>query len=203
MELKQMNTTRRTTNGFTLVELMTTLAIGALLVTVAVPSFNSMLANNRISQLANEFVFAINYGRSEAAKLNQRVVMCYSEDPTAAAPVCNGAVGTNPPGWLLFATADGGLAFNSADNNFTLLRVGTTPNMNIQIRTNATLNDGLEINANGSTNEGGNTAILAICDDRDGDGNFDEIFGRQIQIQPSGHVQMVTSPIPDCANPTT
>lgn len=198
-----MNTTRHTTNGFTLVELMITLVIGGLLLTVAAPGFHSMFANNRITSQLNEFVFAINYGRSEAAKLNQRVVMCYSGDPTAVAPVCDGAVGANPPGWLLFATANGSLIFNSADNNFTLLRVGTTENTGIRITTNAALNDGLEINSNGSTNEGGNVAIIAVCDDRDGDGDFDEQFGKQVQVQPSGHVQMVTSPIPDCDNPTT
>ena len=198
-----MNRNKHTENGFTLIELMVTLTIAGLLITVAAPAFQAMFANNRITQQVNEFVFAINYGRSEAAKLNQRVVLCYSGDPTAAAPVCDGAVGANPPGWLLFATANGGLIFNSADNNFTLLRVGTTDNNGIQIQTSPTLNDGLTINSNGSIGEGGNIAIIAVCDDRDGDGDFDEQFGKQVQVQPSGHVQMVTSPIPDCANPTT
>ena len=199
-----MNRNTHTDNGFTLVELITTLAIGALLMTVAVPSFSTMFANNRITQQVNEYVFAINYGRSEAAKLNQMVVLCGSEDPTAASPVCGGAPSANPPGWLLFATADSNdITFNAADSNFTLLRVGTEDKTGIRIRPSAELNDGLEINSNGSTREGGNVAIIAVCDDRDGDGDFDEKYGKQVQVQPSGHVQMITSPIPDCDNPTT
>lgn len=54
--------------GFTLVELIATLTIAAILATVAVPSMSTFLKNNRITSQANEFIIAMNYARSEAIK---------------------------------------------------------------------------------------------------------------------------------------
>ncbi len=178
--------------GFTLIELMITLSIAAILLTQAVPSFRTMIANNRIVSQINELVSAINYGRSEAAKLNTTVILCGSANPTVAVPTCGGAV----TGWLLFASGDANNTFDAAD---TLIRVGTFNQTIIQVNASGALNDGLQLNANGSTNEAGVTAILAVCDDRDGNGSFDVAFGREIRIQPSGHIQTVSSPIATCS----
>lgn len=187
-----MNRNKRTTGGFTLIELVVTMAIAAILLTQAVPSFRAMIANNRITSQINELVTAINYGRSEAAKLNTTVILCGSANPTAATPACGGTVA----GWLLFASGDTNNTFDAAD---TLIRVGTFVQSNIQVGANSVFDDGLQINANGSTNEGGTTGILTVCDDRDGDGTFDVAFGKEIRIQPSGHIQTVSSPITACS----
>lgn len=178
--------------GFTLIELIVTMAIAAILLTVAVPSFRAMIANNRITSQINELVTAVNMGRSEAAKLNTSVILCGSPDPAAAMPICDNAAVT---GWLLFASGDNNNSFDAAD---TLIRVGTFNQTMIQIGASAALNDGLQINANGSTNEAGATAIIAVCDDRDGDGSFDIAHGKELRIQPSGHIQTISSPIASC-----
>ncbi len=54
--------------GFTLVELIVTLAIAAILMAVAAPNFSNMLQDNRITAHANQFIAALTYARSEAVK---------------------------------------------------------------------------------------------------------------------------------------
>lgn len=189
-----MNRNKHTMAGFTLVELMVTLSIAAILLTQAVPSFQAMIANNRITSQVNELVTAINMGRSEAAKLNTTVILCGSANPTATTPSCtSGSVA----GWLLFASGDGNNSYNSGAD--TLIRVGEFRQTSIQVGASSAISgNGLQINANGSTNESGNIAVLAVCDDRDGDGTFDVANGKEIRVQPSGHIQTVSSPIATC-----
>ena len=50
-------------NGFTLVELMITLAVAVIFVALAVPAFHDFVQRNRISAQANELVTAINLAR--------------------------------------------------------------------------------------------------------------------------------------------
>jgi type IV fimbrial biogenesis protein FimT len=160
-----------------------------------------MIANNRITSHTNELVMAINMARSEAVKRNVRVILCRSADPVASPPSCGGSANDWTTGWLLFATGDVNDTYQEGVD--TLIRVGEAARTGIQIRTNATSNNNLEINSNGSTNESGGTAAFAICDDRDSDGDFDEQWGRQIQVSPSGHVRLIRAPIPNCQAPAT
>lgn len=55
-------------SGFTLVELVVTMAIAAILVTIGIPSFRDFIMNNRLVSQANEFAGAINLARSGAIK---------------------------------------------------------------------------------------------------------------------------------------
>jgi type IV fimbrial biogenesis protein FimT len=54
--------------GFTLVELMVILVLIGMSMTVAVPSFQSMIARNRIITQTNDVILAINLARSEATR---------------------------------------------------------------------------------------------------------------------------------------
>lgn len=72
--------------GFTLVELAVTLAVLAILVTLAVPAFTTLINGNRLTAQANELVADIQMARSEAVRRNQRVTLCPSIDNA----VCSG-----------------------------------------------------------------------------------------------------------------
>ena len=61
--------------GFTLVELIVTLAIVAILASVAVPGFQELVNNNRLTSQANEFITALNYARSEAVKRGTSITL--------------------------------------------------------------------------------------------------------------------------------
>lgn len=66
--------------GFTLIELMITLAIAAIVLAIAVPSFKTTILNNKSVALGDEFAQALNFARSEAVKTKKRVSICASSD---------------------------------------------------------------------------------------------------------------------------
>ena len=89
--------------GFTLVELIITVVVAGVLASIAIPSFNNFVREERITSLANELLTSLVYARTEAIKRNRRVTMCKSTNPTAAEPTCNTAAspGWNT-GWIIF-----------------------------------------------------------------------------------------------------
>ena len=81
--------------GFSLVELMIVLAVSAMLLAAAVPSFSASIQNNRLTTQVNEIHAGLSLARSEAVKRNQDVAMCNSSNGTS----CNGSW---HDGWLVF-----------------------------------------------------------------------------------------------------
>lgn len=81
-------------SGFTLIELMVTVVILAILLGIAAPSFQNIITNQRVSAYANELLSSAMLARSEALKNNQTVVLCASSSGT-------GCVGTWTDGWIV------------------------------------------------------------------------------------------------------
>lgn len=65
----------KTYSGFTLIELMITLVVVAILLAVGIPSFQTIFETNRLATQANELVTAVNLARSEAIKRGVNVTV--------------------------------------------------------------------------------------------------------------------------------
>jgi type IV fimbrial biogenesis protein FimT len=91
--------------GMTLVELMFTIFIMAVLAMLAVPSFRDASLGSRLAATANSLHGAIQIARSEAIKANVPIVLCASDDGAACA-----TTGDWDQGWIVVRTiveADG------------------------------------------------------------------------------------------------
>ncbi len=86
--------------GFTLIELLVVLTIAAILVMLAAPSFLQLIQSNSMSSGVNSFLSDVRYTRSESIRRGGGVVMCRSDDPEAATPVCGAGTGPNSAGWV-------------------------------------------------------------------------------------------------------
>ncbi|WP_426287160.1 GspH/FimT family pseudopilin [Luteibacter sp. E-22] len=72
--------TIRKSRGFTILELMVTLTVLAVLMAIAVPSFRGTMRRARMSNAVNTMVGDVQFSRSEAATRRQFVSICRSVD---------------------------------------------------------------------------------------------------------------------------
>jgi type IV fimbrial biogenesis protein FimT len=107
--------------GFTLMELMVVLALGAVILSLGVPSFNQFQQNSRITGLANDMLGGVQSARSEAIKRQVPVAVCPSDDPTAANATCT--AGTFR-GWITFVDPNNDCERDAADPDELVLRTG-------------------------------------------------------------------------------
>ncbi|WGZ94518.1 MAG: GspH/FimT family pseudopilin [Candidatus Thiothrix putei] len=106
--------------GLTLIELIVTVTIVAILAAVATPSLREMLENNRLTALNNQLVSTLNYVRAEAVKRNYDVTMCVRADDGEDAdsePECATSGGFEN-GWLVFVDCDGDDTVDTAGCNY-------------------------------------------------------------------------------------
>lgn len=157
-----------------MIELLVTLTIAAIMLTIAVPSFSTFLLSSRITSQTNEFVLALASAKSEAVKRGVSVTVC-SRSTNAA---CAGNT-TWDDGWLMFV--DGGVA-GTVDGTDVVLQVRE------RLEGNNTLRAGSKqhvIFRNTGVSPLSNDTFR-LCDSRGA------AFGRQIIVSPQGRVRTVT-----------
>jgi len=79
---------------------MVTIAVLAIILAIAVPSFTSLINSNRLSSQVNELVAGLQYARFESLRRNVRTTVCQTTNGTS----CSNAA--NWDGWLIFTDLD-------------------------------------------------------------------------------------------------
>jgi type IV fimbrial biogenesis protein FimT len=95
-------TTPRRSSGFTLIELMVTLVLAVVLMSIAVPSFVSYRRNSELTGVTNNFVAALNASRTEAMKRNLNAMV-----------VPSNLDGDWKKGWIVFVDMNRNNTFDS------------------------------------------------------------------------------------------
>lgn len=96
--------------GFSLVELMVTVALAVIVGMLTVPSFWEMIRNNQIATQTNLLVSSLNYARSEAISRGVPVSVCGSEDGNT----CSASNNWNA-GWIVFTDNNQAGAVDGSD----------------------------------------------------------------------------------------
>ena len=103
---------RRQVTGFTLLELMVTISIMAILLAIALPSFQGSLRSNRVATTSNELLASLSLARSEGIKSTRGGGVCASANGTSCGADWN-------QGWMVWTEKDGDGVF---DNGETVVR---------------------------------------------------------------------------------
>ncbi len=175
--------------GFTLYELLTTLLIVGVILSLGIPNMQSFRQNSRMTAAANDLHSSFHLARSEAARSKTNITICASADPFAATPVCSGEL---EAGWVVFEDRNGDIAVNGAD---AVLKV--FPPVHDSITINTTGPDDYFSFASTGLGRGNVTgtppvATMMLCDERGNDiGGGGKSTARVLVVTPLGRATVL------------
>ena len=142
---------RKKQAGVSLIELMGTVSIVAVVNAVAIPTFSDTIQRNEIRSHAERVVSTLTLARSEAVKRNQPVSICRSSD----GETCDGAWND---GWIVFSNLDGDNSLDSGVDEVIRVYEGLGDNL----RFDGTVgDDAMTYFADGSYADG--AATVKVC----------------------------------------
>ncbi len=169
--------------GVTLVELMITIAIAAILLAAGTPNLISILKKNKLEAQANDFVSGLNTARSEAVLRNVRATMCHSSNGTS----CGGEW---EDGWLVFVDDGGTPGVVEAGEEIILVNDGFD-HAQYTLRGNNNVDNRISFGAQGYSLGFNGQLILCFDEDSNGTGDFDDQNARVAIISSSGRIRTV------------
>ena len=149
--------------GFTLLELLIAMTIGAIIVAVGIPSFRGTLDNQRMTSATNELVMSLNLAKSEAIKRVAYVTVCKTSDFKS----CGNGSTSWDDGWIVFANSTvANLGSIEADDD--VIRVYPALREELTITPTGTIAGFVSFRPSGSigTSAANMTGTLTTCDER-------------------------------------
>lgn len=166
-----MSVHSRRLDGFTLLELLVTLAVAAILVTIAIPSYRGLVQRNTVTAAVNDLVGDLNYARNEAVTRGQSVYLCQSNDQASC---------TNnedwSQGWIVYAPAPP----TTTPGKDNLLRVRNALANSIQLDAAVFGGPSVEFDANGFSPTNGTFTVVTQ----------DSSKNKEIKIAQSGRIRI-------------
>jgi type IV fimbrial biogenesis protein FimT len=165
--------------GFSLIELLVTITIAVILLTIGVPSFVAMIASNKATSYANDLLADLNYARNESITRGNWVTVCHSND----AATCSGAWSNGWIVWVNPAKANQPQSAGDILHVHAALSTGWVLTGDAQISDNISFQPtGLPIQINGAQF---NNGTLTLCSGQAA------LKGNAITVNQTGHAQVV------------
>lgn len=175
-------------NGFTLIELMVSLAVVLILVGLGVPSFVSAMKNSQLSSDFSDLTRSLYLARSEAVKRTSRVAVCARADDTTCGADWN-------QGWIIFVDNDQGEAnttgiINATDeilrftpplDNKRKVQAYGSPSHAVSSSSNSVIQSYIQYRTDGASSLSGGTFVM--CDDRGAN------YARSVNIMLTGDIR--------------
>lgn len=161
--------------GFTLLEMMVTVGVAAILLSVGVPSFKGVIMDNRLVRDSNQFVASINLARSAAVRFQRNATICASSNYSATTPTCSASTDWSN-GWIVWVDKD---RDGATDTNEILSVQEPLDGTTAFSATTAALFS-YDARGFGASPAG----VLTMCDNRDGE------IGRSIKVNSTGRANV-------------
>ena len=164
-------------SGFSLLELLVALAVGAIVLVIGVPSFQGTLDNQRMTSATNELVMSLNLAKSEAIKRVMYVSVCKSSNGVS----CTAGGTSWDDGWIIFANSTVA-NLGSIDAGDEVIRVYPALRDELTVTSIGTVADFVSFRPSGTigTSTANMTGTLTTCDERGAD------YARGILLEASG-----------------
>ena len=178
----------RRSRGLTLVELTATVAIGAIVLAIGIPSFRRAIESRHLDRAVMTMFSTLGLARSEAIKRNAPVVLCKSSDGAACA-----SDGGWEQGWITFHDANNNADLDAGE---TVIQKAEAVGGGIHFSGNLKVARYISFSGLGAPRTVGGAfqaGTLTACRTKPGGAN-----GRQVILSATGRARLGKAPPADC-----